>query len=240
MLCIDWFQLLRTGIDRTGRSTVKLSIRFFALFKYLPTESTCSPLVVPYLPLMSVGHTFSCLAVILILVGDTNAQNSSLVSYLKIPFTLAFILDIGIHIVVGGEQFVLVILYLFQRQENIACWFETANTWSYFVLWSYTNSSSNICLLQRIFELINIFDSLRNSYLFSLTPLWLSRQHTFFNLGVQFSSCMYSERHIFKKLYIYFIFKQVHKGHIISSTAINIQIQNDVPWTEIHSEVFNN
>jgi len=37
-------------------------------------------------------------------MGDTNAQNSSLVSYFKIPFTLVFFLDIGIHIVVVGEQ----------------------------------------------------------------------------------------------------------------------------------------
>jgi hypothetical protein len=109
-------------LTQRGRNTVNLSIRFFAVFKYLPTESTCSPLAgsSPH-PLMSLGHTFSCLAVIPILVDETNAQNSSLVSYFKIPFTLVFLLDIGIHIVVGEEQLVLMIFYLFQRQENIVC-----------------------------------------------------------------------------------------------------------------------
>ena len=53
---------------------------------------------------MSLGHMFSYLAVTPILVGDTNAQVSSLVSYFKIPFMLVFLLDIGIHIVVVGEQ----------------------------------------------------------------------------------------------------------------------------------------
>ena len=54
--------------------------------------------------LLSLGHIFSYRAVILILVGETNAQNSSLVSYFKIPFTIVFPLDIGIHIAVVGEQ----------------------------------------------------------------------------------------------------------------------------------------
>jgi hypothetical protein len=42
-----------------------------------------------------------------ILVSDTNAKISSLkihVSKFKVPFTLVFLLDIGIHIVVVGEQ----------------------------------------------------------------------------------------------------------------------------------------
>lgn len=62
------------------------------MVKYLPTESTWRTLAVHSLPFMSLGHTFSYLAVIPILVGDTKAQNSSLVSYFKIPFKLKFIL----------------------------------------------------------------------------------------------------------------------------------------------------
>jgi hypothetical protein len=54
--------------------------------------------------LLLLGHIFSYRAGILILVGEKNAQNSSLVSYLKIPFTLVFPLDIGIHIAVVGER----------------------------------------------------------------------------------------------------------------------------------------
>jgi len=96
--------LLRTGIETKGRHTVKLSITFCAVLKYLPTESTCITLSVPSLIFMLLGHKFSYLAVIPILVGDTNTQNSSLVPYFKIPFTLVFLLDIGIHIIVVGEQ----------------------------------------------------------------------------------------------------------------------------------------
>jgi len=88
VLCIDWFLLLRTGIDTKGLHTVKLSITFCDVFKDLPTESTCNTLAVPSLIFLLLGHTFSYLAVTPILVGDTNAQYSSLVPYLKIPSTL--------------------------------------------------------------------------------------------------------------------------------------------------------
>jgi hypothetical protein len=53
---------------------------------------------------MLLGHTFSYLAVIPILVGETNVQYSSLLPYYKIPFTLVFLLNVGIRIVVAGEQ----------------------------------------------------------------------------------------------------------------------------------------
>jgi hypothetical protein len=57
--------------------------------------------------LLSLGHIISYRAVILILVSETNVQNSCLVSYFKIPFTLVFPLDIEIHVVVVGKQICL-------------------------------------------------------------------------------------------------------------------------------------
>jgi hypothetical protein len=74
---------------------------------YLNTFQQKAPaalLLSPLFPFVSLGHMFSYLAVIPILVGDKNAQISSLVSYCKIPFMLVFLLDIGIHVFVVGEQ----------------------------------------------------------------------------------------------------------------------------------------
>jgi hypothetical protein len=115
------------------------------------------------------------------------------------------------------------------------------STWRYFVLCYFTSSIDTIYLLNKLFIKINIC-------IWQFAQLWfyfhLLLHHFHVNICFPLWGCNSLVACIrtdtFTKNNIHFIFKQVHNNHIRCSIAINIKILNDIPGTEIHSEILNN